>query len=100
MFDPNAWTQLKLFSENFPQTLATLDDNLILVGGTDEFGRLRPQTSPDRDDCPIAIYAASAIPGYDFATGDAYAIMNGTSFSAPQVVSLFKVLYLAPWSNH
>lgn len=44
--------------------LATQDSNIILVGGTDENGRLRPQTSPGRNDHPITIYALSRLPGY------------------------------------
>lgn len=75
------------FSENFPHELATQDSNIILVGGTDENGRLRPQTSPGRDDHPITVYAPSRLPGYDLADGETQESLYGTSFSAPQVVS-------------
>lgn len=74
-------------SERFPHVLATQDSNVILVGGTDENGRLRPQTSPGRDDHPITIYAPSRLPGYDLADGETQKSIYGTSFSAPQVVS-------------
>lgn len=51
------------------------------MGGTDENGRLRPQTSPGRDDHPITLHAPS---GYVLADGETEESLYGTSLSAPQ----------------
>lgn len=81
--------------------LATQDSNILLVGGTDENGRLRPQTSPGRDDHPITIYAPSRVPGYDLADGQTEKSLYGTSFSAPQVVSRSNILISSHhWTIH
>ncbi|KAL2283256.1 hypothetical protein FJTKL_10132 [Diaporthe vaccinii] len=83
-------------SESFPHVLATQDSHVILVGGTDENGRLRPQTSPGRDDHPITIYAPIRLPGYDLTDGETQKSIYGTSFSAPQVAGLAAYLLALP----
>ncbi|KAI7775516.1 hypothetical protein LA080_006708 [Diaporthe eres] len=82
--------------ESFPHVLATQDSHVILVGGTDENGRLRPQTSPGRDDHPITIYAPIRLPGYDLTDGETQKSIYGTSFSAPQVAGLAAYLLALP----
>lgn len=70
----------------FPQSLATADSPMILVGATNNRGQLSAFTSPGRGTTPVSLYAqGQGVSTYDFLQSEPK-LKAGTSYSAPIVV--------------